>query len=471
MIQEGRLPNQAEQALKQKALQAMREARWRMLQAHPFLGSLTMRLELHAVFDCRMTTACTDNTRLYADAEFFLAISPEEQLAILAHEVWHCAMRHLFRCGNRNHDRFNYAADLETDLLLQKDGFTVDLLPFDPAWDGHNAEWIYERIPDFLARFETKDLHVYPPQQQPGTSNFPSGDEPQSGEPQQPGEQQQPGDQQPGKKGGSPGEDRQPQESEGEGEELGGERTSPQASHLESHLPHIRHDPVFDPEFNLSFASQAGEEWESIAEQQASQCRRNGTLPGHFEQFLTPENKRTVDWHTVLLSFVTTMFGGERRWLPPNRRHVWHRLYLPGQERRKVLEVVVAVDTSGSTTDYLTHFLAELAALSGSFGEYKITVLQCDTDIRNVHEFTNDDPLPSEGFTFRGMGGTDLRTPFLYVSESFPEPPNVLIYLTDGGGPAPAEQPPYPVIWAITPDGAPPVPWGIHVFLPKDLSD
>ena len=44
----------------------------------------------------------------------------------------------------------------------------------------------------------------------------------------------------------------------------------------------------------------------------------------------------------------TSRIGGERRWLPPNRRYVSQGLYLPGKMEEE-LSTWVAVDTSGST--------------------------------------------------------------------------------------------------------------------------
>ena len=38
-----------------------------------------------------------------------------------------------------------------------------------------------------------------------------------------------------------------------------------------------------------------------------------------------------------------------------------------------------------------------------------------------------------------------------------------MIYLTDGEGPAPLEEPNYPVIWCLTAEGEKPSNWGIAV--------
>jgi predicted metal-dependent peptidase len=154
------------------------------------------------------------------------------------------------------------------------------------------------------------------------------------------------------------------------------------------------------------------------------------------------------------------MFGGERQWLPPNRRYVWKNLYLPRRAKKQSIEIVLAIDTSGSTTEDLPDFLAELRGMTSAFGEYKLIIIQCDTRIRSVKEYSNDDPLP-EKLQFYGFGGTSLIPPFNYVKGK--TPPTVFIYLTDGFGDAPAKAPDYPVIWCLTKEGKKPAKWGLEV--------
>ena len=38
--------------------------------------------------------------------------------------------------------------------------------------------------------------------------------------------------------------------------------------------------------------------------------------------------------------------------------------------------------------------------------------------------------------------------------------PDLLLFFTDGYGTAPANRPPYPVMWVLTSDGKEPAPWG-----------
>ena len=234
-------------------------------------------------------------------------------------------------------------------------------------------------------------------------------------------------------------------------------------------LPRVEHPGVIDPDFRPEFDADAADDWKdnlrNAAEQEMKRGGKGiGNLPGNVEDLIKDDDRNaTVDWKRVLLDYVTQIFGGERQWLPPARRYVWKKLYLPSRARKKSIEIVLAIDTSGSTTEDLPDFLAELRGMANAFGEYKLTVIQCDMKIHSVKEYFNEDPLPETGLRFQGFGGTSFLEPFKYVKEKMPEAPAVFIYLTDGCGEAPEQAPDCPVIWCLTGEGHKPAKWGLEV--------
>ena len=134
--------------------------------------------------------------------------------------------------------------------------------------------------------------------------------------------------------------------------------------------------------------------------------------------------------------------------------------------RDECLKACVAVDTSGSCLGDLPQFFSELSSLLGSFGNYDITVIQCDEEIGSVEKFTSDHPIPKNyGWTVTGGGGTSFVPVFDYV-KSHGMHPAVLVYVTDGYGDAPAKAPPYPVLWVLTADATENfAPWGQKLHL------
>lgn len=179
-----------------------------------------------------------------------------------------------------------------------------------------------------------------------------------------------------------------------------------------------------------------------------------------MEQFQTVK----LNWRELLAQYLTPCFGSSRRWLPPNRRYISSGLYL--QSRRDTFfQAVLAIDTSASTLDDLDLFAAELTALFNSFGQYELSVICCDARIQSVKTYTQDLPVDNRNIPFRGGGGTSFIPVFQYVEENFPQT-QILIYFTDGYGDIP-EEPDFPVLWVITPDGRNSIPWGYVIKLPE----
>lgn len=112
--------------------------------------------------------------------------------------------------------------------------------------------------------------------------------------------------------------------------------------------------------------------------------------------------------------------------------------------------ILAVIDTSASmTVDLLEQVSGELARLAS---DYQITVVECDTMIQKTYRYR---PLK----VVFGRGGTDLRPPlervFLRKHRA-----DLVVYFTDGIGPAPDKKPAVPLIWCLTPGGETPAPWG-----------
>ena len=458
-IKECRKPNAKEEALKVKVRQMMQADRCRLLESHPFVGHLAMHLDMIPVIDSRMTTAATDGTRMFMDAEFYSKMDEEERLGIIGHEVWHCALRHFQRLGDRDRKKFNFACDVEVDLLLHRDGFKVEVLPHEASWEGKSAEEIYDLMFPGLEQFQKDDEHIFDSDKLPGDTDGENDGDVSDGENGRENEEEKDssGQEQNGDSGKSNDEN--------------GSGRSPITGNAD--LPSVNHEGVIDPDFQPEREKELAEDWKDHLKNAVQQEMKKGgkgigNLPGNVEDLIKDEDKvATIDWKKILLDYVSRLFGGDRQWLPPARRYVWKKLYLPSRAKKQSIEIVLAIDTSGSTTEDLPDFLAELRGMTSAFGEYKLTIIQCDIAIHSVKEYSNDEPLPEAGLEFHGFGGTSFLAPFRYVEEEMEENPTVFIYLTDGYGEAPIKAPDYPVIWCITKGGVKPADWGLEVKIKK----
>ena len=475
-MKEPRPPSEAEQRLKAEVGELMIRDRALLVQRQPFVGHLAMHLDLVPVIDSRMTTACTDGTRMFMDAEFYRRMDEEERLGVIGHEVWHCALRHFQRKGERDRQKFNFASDVEVDLLLHQAGFKVEILPYDQSWIGKSAEQIYDLMYPGMERFQKDDTHIYPEDlpKEKTAGNKQEGNKTGEQDGNEGGEKDEgeSDDAERGDEENAQGNDQGSGEGNGRGNGAGVALPGTGTGSL-TQLPRVAHDGVIDPDFQPEFSPDLGDDWKDNLKNAVQQEMKRGSkgignMPGNIEDLIKEEDRTaTVDWKRVLLDYVTQIFGGERQWLPPARRYVWKKLYLPSRARKKTIEIVLAIDTSGSTTEDLPDFLAELRGMANAFGEYKLTIIQCDIKIHSVREFSNEDPLPEEGLRFQGFGGTSFLEPFRYVEKKLTEPPTVFIYLTDGFGEAPKKAPDYPVIWCLTGQGTKPAKWGMEVRISK----
>ena len=418
-----RKPDAAEEKRKALCLEQLAVDRQALLIRWPFIGSIIMRMELVPVRDDRLETAATDGSAIFADVDFYGSLSREERLFVLAHEVWHSALLHFARRGARDTRLFNMAADLEIHFALRQEKMREPwVLPHSKSWEKLSAEEIYEQLLQEDSR-----------RQDSGNG----GASPKTG------------------KKAKPEKDDCFDRHIYEGDEIGegGEGMAEEEGEF-----------VIDDDYTPSVRADAAERIRSRVIAAAQQLERTrGKLPDAatilLNRLLDPE----IPWQEVLKQFVTSCFGGKRRWLPPSRRHVWNDLYLPSL-RGEALKAVVAIDTSGSTLGVLDRFFSELVSLMRSFGRYELVVIQCDAEVTKTETFTDSAPLPPGWIPeVRGGGGTDFRPVFEHVKK-LEVRPEVLVYITDGLGPAPEQPPPYPVLWVLTAGGKRPAQWGQSVF-------
>ena len=406
------------------------EDRRTLLTKMPFIGSILMHLELEARTGLEFETAATNGSTIMFDPYFYKKLKESERLFVIAHEAWHCALLHFARTQDRNPKLANIAQDLEIHFVLMDELKEHGLeepfvLPHDPAWKGLSFEEIYEKlIESGMVKFVEAAGE--------GDSVPPDKGARMSGN----------GRWMPG---------RQSQNLKGHGAE-GFDGKCKSGTEDES---------VSDAEMRRRVEAMR----EAITQAAISVQRKQGHLPAHLQAVVDKVVKPQLDWKMMLRRFVTSAYGGSRRWLPPSRRHVWHGLYLPSM-RGERLKACVAVDTSGSCLGDLPQFFSELSSLLGSFGNYEITVIQCNSEVGSVEVFTSDRPLPKNyGWKVAGGGGTSFIPVFDYI-RSHGMRPDVFVYVTDGYGDAPAKAPPYPVMWVLTSDATEDfATWGTKLHL------
>ncbi len=188
-----------------------------------------------------------------------------------------------------------------------------------------------------------------------------------------------------------------------------------------------------------------------------------GDKAGNLEAELKMAKGDNVPWDILLARFFTGLRKDNYRLMPPNKKHIWRDIYLPSVGTPGPSHIIVAIDTSGSmSNDTLKKVLGEIDSLR-SFTQCKLTLIQCDAEINKIDEFEEYEPTDFEKYKVIGRGGTSFTPVFEYLvkkqnEESFHF--DTLIFITDGFGDFPKEEPDYPVLWLITKGGVDKIPFG-----------
>lgn len=383
------------------AAQKMIKARANLVMAHPFFGALALRLKM--VEDPSIETASCDGTSIRYNPKFVSKLSLSKVQGLIAHEVMHPAFLHHTRRGSRDKKKWNIACDYAINTILHNAGFDLPNGAYlNPAYNGMTAEHIYTLLPD-------------DPNDGNGNGN---------------GQGQGSGGQDSNDPGGDGGVDDSPNSQNGGGSQS-------QQNHEEA-------------------------EWKVAVAQAAHVAKQTGHLPGDIERMMEELFEPVLPWRSILRRFMTEKLNDDFSWKRGNRRFIAQGLYLPSRLSDDAMgEIVVVIDTSGSISEKeLTEFGSEIKGIVDEVRPSKVRVIYCDSRIAHIDEFGPNDDLQ---FAAHGGGGTDFRPPFKWLEEN-QIVPRALVYLTDGYGPFPEQEPDFPTLFAINNHDVIP-PWGEHLIL------
>jgi predicted metal-dependent peptidase len=175
------------------------------------------------------------------------------------------------------------------------------------------------------------------------------------------------------------------------------------------------------------------------------------------------ENQQ-IDWRSELWRYLVQTpvdFEGY------DRRFVHRGLYVD-QMAGQSLELWVAIDTSGSVGhDELSQFMAELRGIMSAYPNIRCKLFYADAALYGPYDLTADRELPKP----HGGGGTSFRPFFTALADcARSEQPYLCVYLTDGYGDFPENEPDVTTVWLVTAGGLPSheFPFGKVVRLLKE---
>lgn len=384
------------------------KARVQLLLHKPFFGFLSTYLDPVEVSNMIMPTMGVDGKHLFYDKNFVEKATNTEIQTIIAHEILHLALGHIWRKGSRNEMvllpngtpilKWNIATDAIVNYHLTQQGFNLpeNTVQMREA-ENLSAEELYSKIK--------------PEQMSVSMSIMDDHDSWNKA----------------GEKGKGKGK------GEGEGKEGIGDDAGEAFKELEKK------------------AKELESKWKQLTAQARQIQKTQGKGMGSLEELIDDLIEPSVSWREVLRNAVISVVKNDYRIIPPNKKHLWRGMYLPSTFGEEI-EIAYFIDTSGSmSTEEVKEGLSELKGVCDSFPSYKIHFYQGDYSIQEYKEIT------SYNFDFpkkiRGRGGTSFIPVFKDIDERGIRP-SILILFTDGWGDIPKSRPPYVVMWLITEEGA-----------------
>lgn len=169
-----------------------------------------------------------------------------------------------------------------------------------------------------------------------------------------------------------------------------------------------------------------------------------GTIPGEIEIFLNRLLEPKLPWNRILQKYLQNFAKNDYTWRKPNRRF-FPKHHLPSLYSESLMNIAIAVDTSGSVTDSdFLRFVTETNSILRMMKPEKITLIQFDTEIKSVDEVKNVHELMRVKFT--GRGGTLINPVLDWVNENKPQ---LLLVFSDGGFYFYTTETKVPVLWLI----------------------
>lgn len=389
-------------------------SRIQMLMTFPFFGILALNLKMVQDYSC--PTAATDGKRFIYNPHFIKKLDEGEINWIVVHEVMHPALKHIWRKGDKQHQKWNVACDYAIhDIMMQfKDNADYEVkdklkMPegclYDKQYENMSAEQIYDVLPDMPSI---------------------------------------------GGAGGS-----------GEGGDQG--------SHNGGYV--LDDHSVWDnPETQQG--GQAKEvDWEGrmVSAAKSAEGKNAGNVPGFLKRLLGKLTKPQKDWRILLAEFVQPMVD-DYSFNPPDRRFQNADFFLPdfNDTSEHVEDIEFWVDTSGSMSDHeIALCYSEICGAINQFkGNLRGRLCFFDHATYGPHEF--DDIHDVTEIIPRGGGGTSFNIIFNDIQERN-DGNNIagIVILTDGYASFPESEDVadgIPVLWIVNNEEITP-PWGLHTTI------
>lgn len=328
-------------------------------------------------------------------------LTDENLIAVICHEILHCAYDHFLRRGMRDPQRYNRAADYAINQILvrEKIGKIQNGWLYDPKYDGMTAEEIY----NILLEEDEKQ------EQQEGEGE---------GQPQQ---------------GGS---------GQGEGRSRGtfGDLADGKGKGTPKGTTIDQHDVPQDGDGGQS--DEKKREYMDDFKTAMMNAARAGGTPAEIERMINNFKAPKIDWRAKLQRTLRSWLKSDATYQNPNRRSwgagfgsngsFYGNPIFPGMKPDDDIDIAIALDASGSISeDMLRDFISEVLGITKQFKQFKIRIMTFDTQVYTVMDYKTGEERKILEYPVKGGGGTDFEAVWVHMKHDNYKPKQLVMF-TDG---------------------------------------
>ena len=455
-----------------------------MLNELPYFA--TLALTLRQVEDQTRKSIATDGVNLYYNPEWIASTPADHISAVIMRLTLACSLKHHTRRLERQYEIWQLASAAVTHSILDKDNlanYPRQQNPPEPidATVEEAYDILYREHKDNMPDQSSRNQPQQGAQdqsnqtlvaQQAAHSPNPNSD-PQKGQNQgqgqgqegsnaqnqsagagsdqgQPDNQSQPGSGQSQGPPQDPASGSDQNQGKGQNNQPSGQQGSQPPSSDPTNTGEVMDSPATssDPLERQQKIIEEERRWDNHATTAAQIALAEGRIGNNLKELIQGMNKTRKNWKDILSRYINANSRNNYTWLKPNPRFISQGLYLPSLQSDNIDHVVLAIDTSGSMDQIqLAKLWTEIRAISAQMEPHKITIVQCDTDIKKVDVYESNN-LP-RNLQAQGRGGTRFTPVFKFLQNK--QAPSCLIYFTDlQSTHYPPRPPDYPLLWAVT---------------------
>lgn len=164
---------------------------------------------------------------------------------------------------------------------------------------------------------------------------------------------------------------------------------------------------------------------------QAVQTSGNN-VPDGVKRLVKELTEPKMNWRELLRQQIQSTVRNDYTWQRPNRKALQSGTILPGMNYAETIDIVVALDTSGSINDDMARdFLSEVKGIMDEYKEYNLRIWSFDTAVYNEQMFSADGSDNILEYELKGGGGTEFNCNWEYMKENDIVPKKFIMF-TDG---------------------------------------